>query len=452
MAITSPIYDPTSTAAALAEKYVAGRQQVLEAQSARAGSTEKGLSSLRSALSSFQTALASLTGTNKTMYAQSANFSDTTVGSATAKSTAAAGSYSFYVERLATASQVSYSLKADSPVSGELVVNVGGTAIAIDLAKADTEGSDPLTPREIAAAINASDKNTSLVTASVIGTGDGEYELVLTAKNTGLASALSVTHDDGTGDPSPFDNVNTIVQEQNALIRIGSKDGTPITLATNTFTGIEGVTATFTKTSTAPVTLTVGADTGATNANVQGFVDAYNKLKSAVDALTAPADPAKGIAGGALAGDSGIVALRERLVSLVRPTSGDTLATYGITANRQGSLTLDTTRLNKVLATNPTGLDTLIGSAAGLPPTGLAGKLDTYLKGWTSSTNGQLKARQDEVSKQQVELTKRQTLIDSQYETAYQRYLKQFTQLQTLQSQMTNNSSMFDALFSSDKK
>ena len=138
-------------------------------------------------------------------------------------------------------------------------------------------------------------------------------------------------------------------------------------------------------------------------------------------------------------------------MSLVRPTGGDSLAAYGITANRQGTLSVDSTRLNKALAANPTGLDTLSGSASATPPTGLAGKLDTYISSWTSSTNGQIKTRQEAVSRLQSDTALRQEMLDKQYDDAYQRYLLQFTQLQALQGQMSSNSSMFDALFSSDK-
>lgn len=452
MAISSPTYDPASTAAALAEKYVFSQQQALTAKSGRASATEKGLASLRSALGSFQTALASLTGTNKTMFAQSAAFSDTGVGSATAKSTAAAGTYSFYVEKLATAHQVSYSLDEASGVSGSLVVKVGSASINIDTTAANTDGG-ALSPREIAAAINASADNKSLVTASVISTAAGKYELVLTAKNTGSDSAISVTHGAGTDTNSPFHSskAKSLVPAQDAMIRIGSATGTLVTQPTNTFNGIDGVSVTFAKTTTAPVTLTVGADTSATNANVQAFVDAYNKLKSTIDTLVAPGDPSKGVAGGAFSGDSGVAALRDRLVSLVRPTGSASLASYGITANRQGTLSVDITRLGKALAANPTGLDTLIGSATGTTPTGLAGKLDAYITSWTSSVKGQIKTRQEAVSKVQADTALRQAMLDKQYDDAYKRYLIQFTQLQALQGQMSSNSSMFEAMFSSDK-
>ncbi|MEW6761393.1 MAG: flagellar filament capping protein FliD [Pseudomonadota bacterium] len=456
MAITSPTYDPISTASALAEKYVSGQQQILTSRSNKATATDKGLGDLGTALSSFQASLTSLTGSNKTLFTQSAVFSDTAIGSATATAVATPGTYSLFVERLATASQVSYSgLTDESGVSGELKVKVGTTTLAVNMVSANANGG-ALTPREIAAAINAHEDNASLVTASVIATGtdtDGTpiYELVLTAKNTGAGSAVSLDAGNVVGSSLPGKAMNVLVKAEDALIKIGSASGTPITQATNTFDGIEGVKMTFTKTTSEPVTLTVSANSSATAANVQGFVDAYNKLKTVLDALVAPGDPSKGKAGGTFAGDSGITALRDRLVSLLRQTGSTSLAAFGITANRQGSLTLDTTRLNKALALDPNGLDKLIGTATGTEPSGIAAKLDAYIKGWTSATNGQIKARREAVSKLQLELTSRQDLLDKQYDTAYNRYLMQFTQLQTVQSLMTNNSSMFDALFSSDK-
>lgn len=453
MAISSPTYDPASTAAALADKYVSGQRQALQTRTTRANATEKGLTDLGAALSTFQTTLASLTGLNKTMFAQSAALSDTSAGTATASASAAPGSYTFVVEKLATASQVSYSnLTADSNVSGDLVVKVGTTSFNVNLASANTDGAGtPLTPREIAAAINGSSANTSLVTASVITTSDGKSELVLTAKNTGAASAVSLDAAGLTGSSLTGKTANVLALAQDAVIRLGSASGTPIQQSTNTFSNIDGVKMTFTKASTTPVTLTVGTDPAATTTNVQGFVDAYNKLKTMIDGLVASGDPSKGKAGGTFAGDSGVTALRERLVSMLRQSGSNSLASYGIIGTRSGTLALDTAQLTRALAKNPTGLDTLIGSASASAPSGIAGNLDTYLKGWTSSTNGQIKTRKEAVSKQQDELTTRQDLLDRQYDAAYQRYLMQFSQLQAVQSQMTNNSSMFDALFSSDK-
>jgi flagellar hook-associated protein 2 len=455
-----PTYDPASTAAALAEKYTSGRQQILTAQTKQASAVGKGLNDLGSALSTFQSSLLSLTGLKKTMFAQSATFSDPAFGTASATSTAAAGSYPFFVKQIATASQVSYSgLTDDAGVGGTLGIKMNGTTINVNLAGADTDASGTLSPRELAAAINAAAGNTSLVTASVVSTGATTSELVLTAKNTGAAgritldtSAITGTSSLAAANAAPATRVHELVLAQDAEIRVGTETGTAITQATNTFTNVAGVTMTFTKaqaTGSAPLTLTVSADNTATTANVQAFVDAYNKLKAAIDGLVDPGDPATGRAGGAFAHDAGVRALRDRLVGLLRPAAGGagpSLAAFGIIATRTGTLELRPARLTSQLAIDPTGLDKLIGSSAA-PASGIAGALDAFMTDWNSSTGNKIASRKQENARLQSDLTLRQTKIDQQYDSAYKRYLMQFTQLQTLQSQMSSNTSMFNALF-----
>jgi flagellar hook-associated protein 2 len=451
-----PTYDPPSTAAALAQKYTSALQDSITSQTKQASAVSKGLGDLKSAILAYQTSLASLTGLNKSMFAQSATFSDTTLGSATASASATAGTYGFFVKQIATASQVSYSgLVDDTGVAGNLVVKLGAsTSFTVDLAAANTDGG-ALSPREIAAAINAAAGNTSLVTAAVVITGTTS-ELVLTAKNTGAASAITLNTAGVTGSSSLATanttpaQIHQMVVAQDAEIRVGSETGTPITQASNTFTNVAGVSMTFTRaqaTGTAPLTVTVGADTKASTANAQAFVDAYNKLKSTLDAMTDAGDPSKGVAGGVFAHDGGVRALRDRLVSLMRPSGATSLASYGILAARDGTLSLDSARLTRQLAANPNGLDTLVGSTSASAPSGISSALDTFLKSWSNTIGGQIQQRQSENDRLQKDLTTRQTNLDSQYDSAYQRYLLQFTQLQTLQSQMSNNTSMFDALF-----
>ncbi|NNG24320.1 flagellar filament capping protein FliD [Telluria aromaticivorans] len=461
-AITAPSYDPITTANSLADKYVMARQKIIDAQSAAAKATEKGLTDLGSAMTAFQTSLAALTGLNKNLYAQSATFSDTTVGSATAGATAAPGNYSFFVAKLATASQVSYAgLTDNAGVSGTLNINMGGSlAFAVNLNAADTDGDLTLSTRELAAAINSATGNTSMVTASIVTTG-ATSELVLTAKNTGLDSAITIDTT-GISGASSLASANadplrrrTLVVAQDAEIRIGSESGTPITQASNTFTNIAGVKMTFTKAQapgSAPVAIAVGADSKNTIANVQAFVDAYNKLKGVLNKLTDSGDPSKGAAGGSFAHDGGIRALNDRLVTLLRPTTvGDTLASFGIIATKDGTLELNSERLQRQLALKPTGLDTLIGSSSVSSPSGIAGALDKFIKGWSNTADGQIKQRKEQTSNLQSTLADRQAFLEQQHEAAYNRYLRQFTALQSLQGAMTNNLSMFDALFGNNK-
>jgi flagellar hook-associated protein 2 len=466
-AITAPTYDPTSTAKAMADKYMDAAQTQLTNQTNTATATAKALSTLGSAISDFQTSLASFAGIGKSMLAQSAIVSDTSVGTASAKSTAPAGTYSLFVQQVATSSQVSYNSLADgAALGGKLTINLAdegaGTNTAhfdVNLdATADTDHDGKLSVREIAAAINGASGNTGLVSAGVITVG-GTPRLVLSSKNTGVANTVSVDGSNATdaGLQAGFAPAarTTVKSAQDAIVWLGDPTdpaATKLQQASNTFTNIDGVAFTATKAQAPgsdPVTLTVGSDSSGTAKNVQAFVDAYNKLKSALDGLVTPGDPANNVATGAFAHDSGVLALRDRMISLLRPAGILSLASYGITAARDGSLTLDTSRLQSQLTVNPTGLDTLIGTASTVTPTGIAGSLNTYLNQWSNASTGQIKQRTEANTKLQSDLTQRQTDLNTKYDAAYQRYLKQYTDLQALQAQMQQNSSMFTALFSS---
>ena len=81
MATIGNTYDPPATASALATKYTAGSQTILTAQTKQASAAGAALTSLRTAISSYQTSLMSLTA-SKTMLSQSATFSNTAIGTA----------------------------------------------------------------------------------------------------------------------------------------------------------------------------------------------------------------------------------------------------------------------------------------------------------------------------------------------------------------------------------
>ncbi|RJF97041.1 lateral flagellar hook-associated protein 2 [Noviherbaspirillum cavernae] len=449
-------YDPVTTATALAEAYTSGRQTLLDTQSKAAQSTSTALTRLQSALTAFDSAINALSS-KKTPLATSAVFSNTAVGSATASASATAGSYSFFVEQLASANQVTYGGLTSLPVSAtdSMSVKLGSLSFNVDLKAADTDSDGNLSAKEIAAAINGAPNNNSLVTASFVTVG-GASQLVLTSNTAGAANTISL---DTTGVAAgalktALSNGSELVAAKDAIVWLGAQTtGVKLQQSSNTFTAIDGVSMTFTKamaTGEAPVTLTVASDDNATAANVQSFVDAYNKLEEVLDSLTNGGDAQNGVAAAAFANDSGVRALRSRLVSTIRESVGGlTLANYGVIANRDGSLSLDQTKLKAKLATNPDGLTQVFGSS-GTTKSGVLGDLDTYLNLWTNSATGQIAQRKTAVTKLQDSFTERQATLDNQYNSAYERYLIQYTQLQTLQSQLSQTSSMFDALFSND--
>ena len=459
MAITSPTYDPASTAAALAEAYIGKRQDVQATQTKKAQAAAKALNELKGAIATYQASLFTM-ATSASLLSRSAKFSDDAIGTASASAAASAGTYSFFVEKLATSHQVAFSAIPTAPAnSGTLGINLNGVAsFSVDLNAADTDGLGGMSTRELALAINAAPDNKGKVSASVI-TINGVAELVLTSQSSGVAGTITLDNS-GVTDAAlqaalaPANSRN-LVAAQDAVIWLGAETtGTRIEQGSNTFTNIEGVSMTFTKAHASgqpAVTLTVAADNSATTTNVQKFVTDYNRLKAVIDGMVSAGNPAEKKAAGVFSDDGGVRVLQSRLVSILRQAGTSSLAAYGITASRDGTLSLDAARLTKQLAVDPNGLDKLIGKASTTAPSGIAGDLDGYLKQWSSASNGQIKQRLESNDKLLVRLDKRQEELDQQYNGAYQRYLKQFTMLQGLQAQMNSSSSMLDALFGNKK-
>jgi flagellar hook-associated protein 2 len=456
-----PTYDPKTTATNLATNMFADRKDLLTNQSALADATASELTKLGSALSAFQSSLDSLSG-KKSVLANTGTFSSD-VGTVTANASATPGTYSFYVDRLATAGQVSYAGISDTTTaasSGNLMVTLAdGTNFGVTLSNADKNLDGKLSAKEIAAAINVAAGNDSRVTASTL-TVNGQTSLVLTSAKTGAANDVSLDVS-GVTDPAlatalGAGNQKRLTAAQDAVVYFGGDQTTGIKIqqASNTFTAIDGVTMTFNKTTTAPVSLTVAKDSAGTAANVQSFVDAWNKLQTVLKTQTQNGNAADGdavVQPGIFASDTGLNALRSRMTTILRQVSGtQSLATYGVTLQRDGTLSLDSNRLDRALTANPSGLDDVFGSTATGAQTGVMGAMDKLLSQWTNSATGQISVRRDSNSKLQVSLAARKTKFDADYELTYNRYFAQFSQLQTLQAQMSQTGSLFDSLFAKD--
>jgi flagellar hook-associated protein 2 len=136
-------------------------------------------------------------------------------------------------------------------------------------------------------------------------------------------------------------------------------------------------------TGSAPVTITIGADTAAASKTVQAFVTAYNDLVDAVAAAT-KFDPLARKAA-ALTGDSailGLAATTRRLATAPRPGTGmyRTLADVGVSTGPVGisvgstsHLVVDSAKLTNALQTNANAVQDVVS--------GVARSLDTYVSG-----------------------------------------------------------------------
>lgn len=398
------------------------------------------LGSLKGGLSSLQTALASLKS-ESAFQVRATTSAKPEVFTATAGSSAASGSYEIEVVNLATAHKLSSAAFADgssSPVGmGTLTISTGDESFDVVIADGETTLAD------VRDAINDSPDNTG-VSATIVQTDEGA-RLVIAARNTGAENAITITTSGGDGGlsaltypPNAATGLEEIVQARDAVVRI---EGFELSSATNTITdAIDGVTISLVKAEPdTTYTLTVANDPKAATDRVKSFVTAFNKLATTMSGLRAY-NPETRISG-ALLGD----ALLRSVESEIRRTVSDTvsaapeglqsLSMIGITTNPDGTLELDEAKLSAALESNFDAVGKLFGGEGGIANR-LNEVLDKHL-----DDDASLVKRTESLQQDKREITTRTEALDARMEIIYQRYLKQFTALDTLLTQMQSTSS-----------
>ena len=435
--------DPTSYAQTLVSAERAGRDAILKKKATAVKNQLSGISTLSSGLSTFQTLLKKLNKVS-TLQAQSTTLSDSGYFTATTDGTAAVGQYNLKVKQLAQSEQTTIALASASDSTAVLtettaLPTTGSFTITLDSDTSKTMSIDlstlsaGATVKDLVTAINNSSDNPG-VRASLVRT-DGKVSLLLSGKETGSANAFSVSM-------SGLDEVlgstpKEITSAQDAIVQLGSTSPVSITSSSNKLTGvISGVTLQLTKAqdaSATPVTVTVAEDTSAISSSVQEFVDGYNILMNSLKSLSSNGDTK-----GNLAGDSMVKSLMSQMSSTLRnlPT-GTTLASLGIKSDKDGLLSLDSTTLKSALEDNPELVSSALTGTSGML-TKMNSMTETYTK-----LSGTIKTRKTSLEKQQTQISDQQDAFDTRMERLYQRYLKQFTQLSSVMSQMDQTSSLF---------
>lgn len=421
---------------------------------------------IKGLVSSFQTALRSL---NDRLQGFSATPSDTSIFSASAISTAAAGIYSLDITKLAQAQNL---VAAGQASSSTVISNGTATTISFDfgtisggtLTAGVYSGAIFTTNGSVSKSITIDATNNTLqgirdvintakmgVTATIVNDGSGTpYRLTLTSNNSGLSNSLKITTAGGDGtintllayDPAGVQNLNQTVAAQNAEFKV---NGIAIIKPSNTITdAIQGVTLTLNKLTTSSASLTVARDTSAVSKAVSDFVDAYNALSSQLKSRSAfgnATTPA-----GALAGDGTLRLIQDQLRGILGTgASGGpltSLAQIGVTSQADGTLKLDNSKLNAAMASNFSDVTNLLSSTTGfvtrldawststLTPGGL---IDTR----TQSLNTSIKGYNDQIS----QLETRMKILQKQYTT-------QYSNLNLLLSRMNNTSTYLTQQFS----
>lgn len=376
---------------------------------------------VKSAFATFQSAVTSLS-TVQQFQSTTASASDAAVLSAKATSSATPGTYALEVSKLAQAQKLvtaGQALSTSVIGTGTITFDFGTitgpndavTGEATDPVKDPKTGkytSAVFTPGTAdAKTVTIGPNNSSLagirdainsakvgVTASIVNDGSATpNRLVLTNTVTGAASSMkiSVSNDTGGGltsllahDPaasSAGQHLSETMAAQDAMLTI---DGLAVKKPSNTVSdAIAGVTLNLTKTNVGtPATVTVARDTASVVTAVNKFVSAYNAINKTFKDASA-FDPTTKTAA-ILNGDSSIRGAQAQLRSVMSaPIAGNygefsRLSEVGVSFQKDGTLAVDSTKLNKALESN-------FSDVAGL--FAAAGKATDSLASYATSSN-----------------------------------------------------------------
>jgi flagellar hook-associated protein 2 len=413
------------------------------------------LGSIKGALASLQSAAQALATASTASY--SAAVSDSSVLSATAASGAVAGTYSVSVDgsklaqgqKLVAPGRASLSASIGAGASTTLTITLGtitgGPPVAGQYANADFTADPARTPVSLTIdssnntlagirdAINAANAG---VSASIINDGSGlPYRLTLTSNDTGAASSmkLSVSGDAALGallDYDPHAAPQTFNETQSAQNAQFTVDGVAITSATNTVSdAIPGVTLTLAnKPGINSASVTLNRTGGSLTAALGGLVNAYNAANAAIASATAK--------GAVMQGEGGVLGLQRQMRAILGGTqltggAYTTLSQLGIGFQADGSLKLDSLKLNAALSANIGDVSSLaaaIGNALKSAADGLLGSA------------GPITSKTESLNRSIADIGSRRARLQDRLEAVQARYQKQFSALDTMVSSMNSTS------------
>ena len=383
---------------------------------------------LKSALSAFQTSMGKLASldkfeTYKVLTSESENDQSFT---ATVNSDAAPGIFSIDVQNLARANKYgSTTAFADSDTTtftatANLDISDGTDTLSIDInGKSLTQIRD-----EINTAAGANDVG---VSASIIQEGPSAFQLVLTATNTGLDNAISVT---STGDAVTQLDLS---EKQTALNANVLVDGNyTLTSDSNTITNaISGVTLNLLKESTVSADLRIERDVEAVKESIGDFVSAFNTMLSTVNALKKSGLESDSIT------NSVLFSIRSEFNSNAGLSGAfNYLSEVGITSNaKTGELELDSSKLDAAISEDYEAISQLFANDNKGVAFRLEEKMDEFL-----SFDGLIKSREEGVRARIKYNESAQINMEYRLEQIEGRLLKQFSALDTIISQSNSTS------------
>jgi flagellar hook-associated protein 2 len=350
---------------------------------------------------------------------------------ATASGNAQPGSFSLKVSQLASAYKA-YSEPLGISQSNQALHQSGTLTLSIGSETANVDIDDGDTLDQVMSKINSSGLR---VSASSVFDGT-KFRLQLRGLDTGLENDVSVVE---AGTSFGF-ALNEKGRGKDAEFTV---DGIEVKSKTNQVQGVlSGVTLALTATTgEAPVTISVSSDATGFEAKLKTLVDSYNAVIGKVNAEAGfgsikASNPQ-------LSGDSTLRSLTSRMSGTLTRTVGtgkfQTLRSIGIELNNNGTLKLNSTKLQAALAEDSEAVTRVLAG----DDKGVAGFADV-LAGVTTdllSANGAITTRREGLTARQRLLTDRQALEQRRLDRMEETLRKQFTQMDQVvslnQSQMS---------------
>ncbi len=407
----------------------------MEAQNADFRSQMSIIDKLSSSLSSMKTAVDALATTEEFM-SFSGTLSDDDAAEISVSGDAAPGTYAIDITTLA-ASQRSYSntfadksAALDGASDQTLTLSINGTDTAITVPSGATLD-------DVVSLVNSSDAK---VTAGLFYDGT-QYRLQIVGKETGVANKITFS-DTGLGLGFDADDVGKTPQK--AVDAAFSVDGFAVTSSQNNIEELlPGVSMTLSEVTSSPITLEIAPDTDAIKKKLKAVVDSYN---SAMKIINDQSGEGKGT--NTLNGDSTVRAVQQQMMALISGTIPGlqdstgydlSLAQLGFETQRDGTLSLNDSDLDKLLATDFASAARFFtgDSSAGIE--GMSTLMSDLIEGFVDGSDSLLEIRKDGISRtidNNVDrISAKQIYLDAYEESLREQYIKLETTMSALQSQ-----------------
>jgi flagellar hook-associated protein 2 len=286
----------------------------------------------------------------------------------------------------------------------------------------------------IASKINSSSARAN---ASILSTVDG-YRLQVSGLDTGVENAIVFD------DPSSlFDLTHHASTAKDAIAKV---DGYEVHSASNSIgDALGGITLTLKAETTSPVTVTVTPDNSAVRTKINDFVSSYNSIVDSINAESSYTGSAKGQ--NRLAGDSTLRTLQLQLGTTMSTAleglggSFSSLSQIGVSTDKTGRLSVDSTKLDEALALDSSGVAKVFAGSTDGTVDGVAGKIEDLVKRFVDYTDGILTAKSNGINSRIKSIDSAITREEDRITKFEDNLRAQFTAMELMMSQLVSQQS-----------